>query len=66
QVNALNIIPLRYMIGFIYPITATIKPFLAKKGHDAETVEKMFHAWFKAVVLHVILWSYPYTRDGEF
>jgi len=31
------------MIAFIYPITATIKPFLASKGHNVEEVEKMHH-----------------------
>lgn len=59
-------IGLRYMISFIYPITATIKPFLANKGHAAEEVDKMHDAWFKSVVLHVTLWSYPYTREGDF
>lgn len=59
-------IPLRYMIAFIYPITATIKSFLANKGHDPEEVEKMFQAWFKSVVLQVTLWSYPYAREGDF
>jgi len=59
-------IPLRYMIAFIYPITATIKSFLANKGHDPEEVEKMFQAWFKSVVLQVTLWSYPYAKEGDF
>ncbi len=56
----------RYMTAFIYPITATIKPFLAKKGHSAEEVEKMHQAWFKAVVLSVALWSAPYVKDGDY
>jgi protoglobin len=59
-------IPLRYMVAFIYPITATIKPFLAKGGHSAEEVEKMHQAWFKSVVLQVTLWSYPYARAGDY
>ena len=59
-------IPLRYMIAFIYPITATIRPFLAKKGHTPEEVENMFQAWFKAVVLSVTLWSAPYAQEGMF
>jgi hypothetical protein len=59
-------IPLRYMIAFIYPITATIKPFLAKKGHAEEDVEKMHQAWFKSVVMQVALWSAPYARPGDF
>lgn len=59
-------IPLRYLIAFIYPITATLKPFLAKKGHPQEQVERMHQAWFKAVVLQATLWSYPYVKEGDF
>jgi hypothetical protein len=59
-------IGLRYLVAFIYPITATIKPFLAKKGHSAEEVDKMHQAWFKSVVLQVTLWSYPYVKNGDF
>ena len=59
-------IPLRYIITFIYPITATIKQFLAKGGHSAEEVEKMHQAWFKSVVLQVTLWSHPYAREGDY
>lgn len=59
-------IGLRYLVAFIYPITATIMPFLAKKGHSAEDVDKMHQAWFKSVVLQVTLWSYPYVKNGDF
>ncbi len=59
-------IGLRYLIAFIYPITATMKPFLARKGHSEEEVEKMHQAWFKAVVLTTTLWSAPYVKDGDF
>jgi hypothetical protein len=65
-VRAPEYIPLRYIIAFIYPITATIKQFLASKGHAAEEVEKMHQAWFKSVVLQVTLWSQPYTREGDY
>lgn len=65
-VQSVPIIPLRYMIAFIVPITVTIKPFLAKQGHTAEEVEKMYQAWFKSLVLQVTLWSYPYAREGDF
>jgi len=57
-------IPLRHIIAFIYPITATIKPFLAAGGHDDEQVDAMFQAWFKAVTLQVALWSQPYAGRG--
>jgi Protoglobin len=59
-------IPLRYIIAFVYPITATIKPFLEGGGHSAEEVDKMHDAWFKSVVLQVALWSRPYAREGDF
>ncbi len=64
--DAVDHIHLRYLIAFIYPITATIKPFLAKSGHSAEEVEKMFQAWFKMVVLTVVLWSVPYVPAQNF
>jgi hypothetical protein len=66
NVRSVPIVPLRYLIAFIYPITATIKPFLAKKGHSPEEVDKMHQAWFKSVTLQVALWSYPYAKDGDF
>ena len=48
-------IPLRYIIAFVYPITATIKPFLANGRYSAEDVDKMHDAWFKSVVMQVAL-----------
>jgi len=65
-VNAVPNVHFRYMVAFIYPITATIKPFLTKKGHSAEEVEKMHQAWFKSVVLQVALWSAPYVGSEDF
>ena len=53
-------IPLRYLIAFIWPITATIRPFLTGSGADAAEVDAMHAAWFKAVTLTVSLWSQPY------
>lgn len=64
--DAVPIIHYRYMVAFIFPITATIKSFLSKKGHASETVEAMYAAWFKAVTLTVILWTYPYINKNEF
>jgi hypothetical protein len=60
------IIHYRYMVAFIYPITATIRNFLLKKEKKTEEVDKMYNAWFKAVTLSVVLWTYPYIRKGEF
>jgi len=64
QVQSVPMMPLRYLIAFIYPITATIKDFLANQGHDIEAVEKMHQAWFKSIVLQVTLWSYPIPRGN--
>ncbi len=64
--NTPEIVHYRYMMAFIYPITATIKPFLANKGHSQEEVDKMHNAWFKAVVLSDILWTKPYIKEGQF
>lgn len=59
-------VPYRYLPAFIYPIAATLKPFLAKKGHSPEEVERMHQAWLKAVTLQVALWSQPYVKEGDF
>lgn len=56
----------RYLSALTIPITATLKPFLAKKGASAEDVENMQAAWLKSVLLQTILWSHPYVRDGQF
>lgn len=66
DVDTAPIIHYRYMVAFIFPITYTIKGFLTKKGHDAQTVEAMYAAWFKAVTLTVILWTHPYINKNEF
>ena len=62
-VDAPDRVPLRYLVAFVYPITATVREFLAKKGHSDEEVDAMHQAWFKAVTLTVVLWSRPYAGD---
>ena len=64
--DSVPIIHARYIIAFIYPITATIHQFLAAKEHSDEAVDKMHQAWFKAVVLTVTLWCLPFVKEGEF
>jgi hypothetical protein len=65
-VNSVDHVSYRYLPALLYPITTTLKPFLAKKGHSAEEVDKMHQAWLKSVLLQVILWSQPYIKDEEF
>ena len=56
-------IHLRYMVAFIVPITATMRPFLSAGGHSPEQVDAMHTAWFKAVTLHATAWIHPYVPD---
>lgn len=65
-VQSVDNISYRYLPALIYPVTATLKPFLAKKGNTASEVEGMHQAWVKSVLLQVILWSQPYIKDGDF
>jgi hypothetical protein len=60
------IVPFRDLFPLIFPVTFTLKPFLAKKGHSAEDVDKMHAAWVKSCLLQVTLWSHPYIKDGDF
>jgi hypothetical protein len=62
-VDSVPEIALRYLIAFVFPITATMRSFLANRGHAVEDVDGMHTAWFKAVVLHVCLWSQPYAPE---
>jgi hypothetical protein len=57
-------VALRYVIAFVFPITATMRSFLASRDHTADEIEGMHTAWFKAVVLHVCLWSQPYAPEA--
>ena len=65
-VDSSAVIPLRYLLALVYPITATIRPFLEKGGDAAEEVERMAQAWFKSVLVQVVLWSRPYVAEGDF
>lgn len=61
-----EIVPFRDLFLLVFPVTFTLKPFLAKKGHSAEDVERMHAAWIKSCLLQVTLWSHPYVRPGDF
>lgn len=41
----------------------TIRGFLTNSEASAEEVDAMYHAWFKAVTLSVVLWSRPYNDE---
>ncbi len=58
------IINWRYINALVYPIYATVRPFLEKGESDPEAVERMHQAWLKAVLLQSTLWALPYMREG--
>jgi len=64
NVDSVPIIHFRDLIGLYHPLTATLKPFLARQGANPEDVEKMHAAWQKSILLQLILWSYPYVKEG--
>lgn len=47
--------------GYTFPITATIREFLAAGGRSADEVDAMHAGRFRAVTLTVALWSQPYN-----
>ncbi len=59
-------IPARYVVGLLYPVTVTLKPFLANSDHSPAEIEAMHQAWTKSVLMQVILWSEPYMNRGDF
>lgn len=59
-------ISFRYLPALLYPVTATLRPFLMKQGHSPAEVGAMHQAWIKSVLLQVILWSHPYVKSGDF
>jgi len=65
-VASTDIVSFRDLFLLVFPVTFTLKPFLAKKGRSAEEVEKMYAAWVKSCLLQVTLWSRPYVKDGDF
>jgi len=65
-VASADIVPFRHLFAVVFPVTFTLRPFLARKGHSAEAVEKMHAAWVKSCLLQVTLWSHPYIKEGDF
>jgi hypothetical protein len=59
-----SVVPLRYLLAFIAPVTQAVRPLLQTSGFGAEDVDEIHAAWTKAVILSVTLWSEPYAKDG--
>jgi Protoglobin len=65
-VDSTPIVPFRDLFALVFPVTFTLKPFLAKKGHSAQEVDAMYQAWLKSCLLQLTLWSHPYVKEGDF
>jgi hypothetical protein len=65
-VDSVDIVPFRYLPTLMYAILATLRPFLAKKGHSPADVQAMHQAWTKSLVLQITLWCRPYVKNGDF
>jgi hypothetical protein len=65
-VASTDLVPFRDLFLLVFPVTFTLRPFLAKNGHAPEEVEKMYAAWLKSCLLQVTLWSHPYVKAGDF
>ena len=63
---AAEIVPFRDLFALVFPVTFTLRPFLASGGDPADVVDRMYQAWLKSCLLQVTLWSHPYVKDGDF
>lgn len=61
-----DLVPFRDLFALIVPVTFTLRPFLAKRGHTPDEVDAMYNAWLKSCLLQVTLWSHPYVKPGDF
>jgi hypothetical protein len=57
------LVPLRYLLGFI-PVVLPIGKFFSAAISDNEELARLEAAWTRAVLLHITLWSRPYTAEG--
>jgi len=64
--HTLGHIRARDLIAFCASIVIPMKPYLAKKGHSPEIVNRMYDAWWKSMILQATLWIQPYIREGDF
>jgi hypothetical protein len=60
------IVPFRDLFALVFPVTFTLRPFLASRGATADDVDGMYAAWVKSCLLQVTLWSHCYVKDGDF
>jgi hypothetical protein len=57
------LVPLRFLLSFI-PVILPIRGFFVDRIQDEMELKELEVSWTKAVILHVTLWSRPYTSEG--
>ena len=57
------VVPLRYLWAFV-PVVTEVRSFFEGAISDSEELTALERAWSKAVHLHVVLWTRPYTSEG--
>jgi hypothetical protein len=57
------LVPLRYLLGFI-PIVLPVRKFFSNAIPNNDELARLEAAWTRAVLLHITLWSRPYTAEG--
>ncbi|MFZ8848956.1 MAG: protoglobin domain-containing protein [Thermoproteota archaeon] len=65
KIETIPHIPARYMITCLFPITAVLKNYIAKKVEDPVLTDKLYHTWFKLQVLTTAFFLIPYTKEGR-
>ena len=58
-------VPLPDIIVFVAVMNQTIKPYLTRKGHSPQDVERMHNAWCKSLQLQLALWAAVYLTARE-
>lgn len=54
----------RHTVALAYPLVATVRPFLVANGCDHQEIERIQHAFLKAILLQVVLLSKLYVKEG--
>jgi Protoglobin len=57
------LVPLRYLLGFV-PVVLPLRSFFRDSIQNDTELNRLEAAWIRAVLLHITLWSRPYTAPG--
>lgn len=58
-----TVVPLRYVIGFVWPVIAGVRQYLAADSVPPADADEMQSAWAKSVLIQIVLWSRPFVHE---